>query len=273
MTLRELGQRARAFGDALSERRTFGVAAEMSFWLFCALLPLVFSTVALAVVLAPGGNLAAFFRVVPPETRELVARELGVVLDRNPTPSIPALLLAFWLASSGVHAIFDGFEAQLAATTKWRTKRLKAIAGVVALSTSGVGIAFVWRAIAKVAGAESPALTVVGWVASAAVLYALVAGLYWLGTPKGLRAELPRAPGTLAVVAIFGVASVGYRGYLRAFGDGSTYLAGTAVVVVTLTALYLFSLALLLGLAINQRIAAWRDERAATAELVARAAE
>jgi membrane protein len=266
MTLRELWTRARAVGDSLSERRTFGVAAEMSFWLFCALVPLVFSTITLAAMLAPGGDLASLFRIVPPEARQLVARELSVVLERHTTPSVTAVLLAFWLASSGVHAIFDGFEVQLGVTSKWRTKRLKALAGVAGLSIGALVVALVWREIVKHAG-ETIGLTIAAIVASAAVLYAIVAGLYWLGTPPGAARELPRAPGTLAVVALFGVASVGYRAYLVTFGNGSALLAGTAVVVVTLTALYLFSIALLLGLAINQRVAEWHAHRRTASKL------
>jgi predicted PurR-regulated permease PerM len=87
------------------------------------------------------------------------------------------------------------------------------------------------------------------------VLCGLTAGLYRLGVPTSARIHVGLLPGTLAVVFLIGVLGFGYRTYLATLGDGSVYQAGLSVVVVTLTALFLFSLAMLLGLAINQQIA------------------
>jgi predicted PurR-regulated permease PerM len=87
------------------------------------------------------------------------------------------------------------------------------------------------------------------------VLCGLTAGLYRLGVPRSARHHVVLLPGTLAVVFLIGILGFGYRTYLATLGDGSVYQAGLSVVVVTLTALFLFSLAMLLGLAINQQIA------------------
>jgi uncharacterized BrkB/YihY/UPF0761 family membrane protein len=57
------------------------------------------------------------------------------------------------------------------------------------------------------------------------------------------------------VVFLVGAVGFGYRSYLATVGDGSVYQAGLSVVVITLTALFLFSVALLLGLAVNLEIA------------------
>ncbi|CAN5717749.1 hypothetical protein BH09MYX1_BH09MYX1_00190 [soil metagenome] len=238
---------------AMDERRTFGVAAEMSFWLFCALLPLAFSIVAfVALASGPTVSFSSLFAAVPPETRALVARELQAIAEKNQTPSVVSILIAVWLGSSGIHAVFDGFEAQLGMSTKWLHKRVRALVGCGGLVAGALVVTLLWTFIGKhVSGVP---MTIVGYVASAGVLYLIVAGLYLLGIPRPLRATLPRAPGTVVVIGAVVLVGVGYRTYLYAFGDGSAYQAGLSVIVVTLTAMYLFSVSLLVGLAVNQML-------------------
>lgn len=236
---------------AMNERRSLGVAAEMSFWLFCGLLPLAFSIVAF-VAFASGSRatFASLFAAVPRETRELVAKELATAMGKDSTPSVLSIGFALWLGSSGVHAIFDGFEAQLGTTTTWRAKRWRALVGCLGLAGGATIVTVLWTVIGQRFDGGI-GFTIVGYVASAVVLYLIVAGLYLLGIPHELRAHLPRAPGTIVVIVAVALVAVGYRLYLRVFGDGSAYQAGLSVIVVTLTALYLFSLALLVGLAVN----------------------
>lgn len=238
---------------ALDKRRSLGVAAEMSFWLFCGLLPLAFSTVAfVGLVAGPTMHFSTMFAAVPPETRALVGEQLATLVERHRTPSLVSILVAVWLGSSGIHAIFDGFEAQLDTVTTWRAKRLRALVGCFGLGAGSLGVAALWSFVAHAVGGTW--LIVGGYVASAAVLYLIVAALYLLGIPKPLRSTLPRAPGTVLVVAVVTLVGVGYRVYLGLVGDGSAYQAGLSVVVITLTALYLFSLALLVGLAVNRMV-------------------
>lgn len=246
--------RLKAFLAAIEERRTLGVAAEMSFWLFCSLLPLAYSALAFVVMFDRRSlaSLASLFSAVPDDTRQLVSRELGSVLEHHATPSILTILLGVWLGSSGIHAIFDGFDAQLGVATAWLQKRLRALAGCIGLSVGTAIVAFVLRYLGDVFHGTTKAI--VGILIVAAILYLVVAGLYLLGIPSARRMKLPRAPGTLVVVVVVGLVGVGYNTYLGVFGDGSAFQAGLSVIVTTLIGLYLFSLALLLGLFVNQRL-------------------
>lgn len=273
---RSLKDSVKAIITALDERRTLGVAAEMSFWLFCALLPLAYSAMTLLVFVNREAieSLASLFTAIPDETRRLVARELGSVLDKQGAPSIATALLGIWLGSSGLHAIFDGFDAQLRCTTPWLQKRLRALGGCVALSVGTAIVGFVVRYLGSVL--HGAVATLVGAAIVFAVLYLVVAGLYLLGMPSaGLRPDktpLPRAPGTLVVVIVVGLVAFGYKIYLRVLGDGSAFQAGLSVIVTTLTGLYLFSTALLLGLYVNQRIAEAKADGATTNKVSASAA-
>lgn len=98
----------------------------------------------------------------------------------------------------------------------------------------------------------SPILRV---VVSALVLYLVVAWLYRVGLPEQVRKSMPLWPGTLLVVVTVVVCALGYGAYLSVAGDGSVYLAGLAVTAITMTLLYLFAFALLLGLVVNLALA------------------
>lgn len=244
----------RSFTKTLDERRTLGVAAEMSFWLFCALLPLAYSAMAVIVLIDRKAiaSLASIFSAVPEDTRQLVARELGSVLEKHATPSLATVILGIWLASSGIHAIFDGFDAQLRCATPWLHKRLRALGGCVALSVGTAIVGFVVRYLGTIL--HGVVAMIVGAGVVGGILYLVVAGLYFLGIPSAQQSKLPLAPGTLVVVVVVALVAFGYNLYLRVLGDGSAFQAGLSVIVTTLTGLYLFSVALLLGLYVNQRL-------------------
>ena len=87
-------------------------------------------------------------------------------------------------------------------------------------------------------------------------------GLYWVGLPRAAR---PRVlfPGVFAAVALQIVLGACYVVFIGALGDGSAYLAGLAAVGVTMTAVFIYMLSLLFGLALNLVLAARKRVRAA----------
>ena len=206
---------ARVFGRAawasMDESRIFGVAAEMAFWLFLALVPL-------------------------------------------------AAVAYVWLASSGIHAVFDGFEAQTKVNRGWVHKRLWSLASCLALTAAALALGFGgWVSMTLHLGGS----LVLGVLVSALVLYLVVAWLYRVGLPDEVRRSIPLWPGTLVVVVTSILCALGYGAFLRVAGDGSVYLAGLAVTAVTMTLLYLLAFALLLGLVVNRTLAATKRENAA----------
>ncbi len=249
----------------LSRTRVFGLAAEMAFWLFLSLLPLaaVAGYVAARLALHDWSLAAPLLAAMPADARQIVRAELGRVAAWNGgavTPLAGAFFL--WLASTGVHSIFDGFEAQTGTSRSWHVKRLIALGCCVAFSCACGAVAFLGSTVAWGAGhwressARVPGASLAGGalegLAGMALLYLLIAGLYRAGIPDAARKQMPLAPGTLLVVVLHAALGYGYRAYVATLGDGGTYLAGLAIVGVTMTALYLFSTAVLVGLALNQ---------------------
>lgn len=253
----------------LRRARTLDLAAELAFWLFLSLVPLavVAGLAAARVATERWDLLTPVLSSVPAPTRELIANQVNQVATWNESTLAPASLAIFvWLASSGVHAIFDALEAQAGVSTPWLRKRLLAVLGCVALSVGVaslalLGVGFTW--LGRFGDAYLPPL-LMGWfesslvakliriVTSVLIAYGLVSSLFWIGLPKQARRTRLKAPGTLLVVALWGVISVGYGRYLLIAGTGSAYLAGLAVIGVTMITLYLFSVALLIGAALNQ---------------------
>ncbi len=82
----------------------------------------------------------------------------------------------------------------------------------------------------------------------------LVSGLYAIALPPPVRRAMPLLPGALLATALQVALGLGYALYLGQDGDGGAYYAGLAAVGVTLMALYLFSVALLVGIKLNQML-------------------
>src|SRR5690349_6588919 len=98
----------------IGQARTLGLAAEMAFWLFLALIPLAVVAGLIAAKLAVNdttGTVSAALDSAPAATRELLSHELGAVAAWNGGAVAPTAIIVFlWLASSGVHAVFDAME-------------------------------------------------------------------------------------------------------------------------------------------------------------------
>ena len=264
----------------LDKSRSFGLAAEMAFWMFLSLLPLAAVAGLVTAKLATGSRsaVAPLLDSLPQATRQMVADELGRVAAWNGGKvGVGAGLMFIWLASSGVHSIFDGIELESdAAPRPWWKKRLLGVAtcvalsfGVALLTVLGVGLGWLWRfaggSTSLDALGSSPAGHVVRLAIGAAISFGLVSGLYWIALPPGARKKrAPIAPGALVAVVLQVAVGFGYGFYIQKVGDGGAYQAGLASIGVTLMALYLLSLVLLVGTKVNEMIGEQRS-RASTA--------
>ncbi|MGA7122277.1 MAG: YihY/virulence factor BrkB family protein [Polyangiaceae bacterium] len=264
--------------DGIGRARTLGLAAEMSFWLFFALVPLaaVAGFVAARMATAHVVALSSVLGAVPTEVRELITRQvLSVASLRGGTLAPAAALTFLWLASSGFSAIFEGIEVQTGTSRPWWKRRLLAIAACVAFALGGAVLALLGAGLERlgaVAGgglppwvvgfATGPVARIVRVAVGAVVAVAMLAGLYRLAVPRDDRSNQPLLPGSVAAAAMQASLGWAYGVYVtRLGGSGSAYLAGLAVVGVTLTTLWLFCIALLLGAQLNRAIGDSRGDR------------
>jgi membrane protein len=266
-TLHRIGRVTSLLWAHLGRTRTLGLAAEMSFWLFSSLLPLaaVAAYVAARLALHDWSLVAPILASMPSDAQSVLTGELARVSAWNGGAVTPlAGVLFVWFASTGVHSIFDAFEAQTGASRSWVVKRLIAIGCCAALSCACAAIALLGSAIAwgvHVIAGDHGALAsrLLQGLFGVVLLYALIAGLYRVGLPYAVRREIPLVPGTILVVVLELALGLGYRFYISTLGNGGAYLAGLAVIAVTMTTIYLFSVSILVGLGLSQILGTLRE--------------
>jgi len=254
-----------AFVRQVESSRTTGMAAELAFWLFLSLIPLAaVAGLVLARVAVGSERAPEVLASLPPETRELIQDQLAMVAAWNGgRVAAPAAVVFLWLASGGIHAVFDVLEVKAGVARQWWKKRLIALATCIGLSFGVAVIAFVVtgfdRALALVRGAlpselassESDLHAFGRLAVGLAAAIALVIGLYLVGVPSKVRRNRVVVPGAILAVGIQAILGYGYGFYLSKVGTHSAYQAGLSIIGVTMIALYMFSLALLVGAELN----------------------
>jgi membrane protein len=275
--LRLLVEWAKLIWCGMNRARSLGLAAETAFWLFFSLLPLaaVGGLVLARVTVSRSDLTTTMLGSTPPEVRDLMAAQLGKVAKWNGGEVAPLAAIVFvWLASSGIHSIFDALEAQHGAERPWWKKRLFALGTCVALSVGIAVLALLSTGLGwlfRLAGSDLPHF-LTGWERSwsvavvrilfgALVAFGLIVGLYWVGTPqKGTRPSVI-VPGAVLAVSLEATSGFGYGLYVHFMGTGNAYQAGLGIIGVTMMSLYLFCLALLVGAELNQAISDRRGSR------------
>ncbi len=262
----------KSIAKGVDRARTLGLAAEMSFWLFLALVPLAAVAGLIAARFAVSNRSAAFWSLlaaVPVSVRGLIALQVEQVASWQRGTVAPVAVVTFvWLASSGVHAVLDALEVQSGTSRPWWKKRLIAIAGCVALSAGAALVALLaagFTAVQTLAGSavppvllsaeRGPAGRVFRWLLGLVIAVGLTAGLYRMGIARSARERSATVlPGALLSVGLQTALGWGYGVYVAALGSGGAYQASLAVVGVTLMTLWLFSVALLLGVQLNRLV-------------------
>jgi membrane protein len=250
------------------------MAAEMAFWLFLSLIPLAaVAGLVIAKIAAESADVAALLDTLPPETRDMVHRQLGHVAAWNGgAVGAPAAVVFIWLASGGVNSTFDLLEVKAGVSRPWWKRRLVALGACLCLSVGVAIIAVLASGLRRVVAFLSGAVSMVGFQQDVGLLdsavrlvlglltaVGLVAGLYFSGVPRRARKRVPVLPGALLAVALQALLGYGYVFYLSKVGIKSAYQAGLSIIGVTMIALYLFSIALLVGAELNAMLAKKRQ--------------
>ncbi len=267
------------FIGELERSRTTGMAAEMAFWLFLSLVPLAaVAGLAVAKIAVSSTEVTSLLASLPAETRDLVSRQLNEVAAWNGgSVAAPAALVFIWLGSGGVHAVFDVLEVKAGTSRPWWKKRALALATCVALSIGTALIAVLAAGLSRVvaflrgtipisrfeseAGLTGIVDTLLRFGVGGLTALGLVAGLYLVGVPRTARKRTPVLPGALVAVALQAALGYGYVFYLSKVGARSAYQAGLSIIAVTMIALYLLSVALLVGAELNPMVARRRRAR------------
>jgi membrane protein len=262
----------------MDESNSLGLAAQTAFWLFFSLLPLaaVGGLVLARIAVARVDLTDTLLGSMPAPVRELVTTQLGQVARWNGGAVGPLAAIVFvWLASSGIHSVFDALDVQGRHARPWWKKRLLALGscvvlsiGIAAIALLGTGLGWLFRvtgadlphAFASSSGSVLAGVARIGF--GALLAFGLIAGLYLAGTPRARERRAAVVPGALVAVSIQALGGFAYGLYVHLLGTGNAYQAGLGIVGVTLTSLYLFCVALLAGAELNRAVTDRRPPRA-----------
>jgi membrane protein len=255
---------------SLDRTRVLGLAAETAFWLFLSLVPLaaVAGLVAARVSTSNWSEVVPMLSSLPAATRELVRAAMLDLATRNKgSVGVGSAAVFIWLASTGVHSIFDSLEIGTGTSRPWWKKRLLAIGMCIALpilvallTSLGPGLQGAmgwfgrWIPPLRATGGPTLASRLLTFCVSAGIVLAFVCALYRVGVPPRARRGVRILPGGLFAVALEILFGFAYASFIAKAGDGGAYLAGLAVIGVTMMSLYLFTAALLVGAAVNRRL-------------------
>jgi len=256
----------RGLYDDLDRTRTFGLAAETACWLFLSLVPLLAAAglVAARISTTNWRGVAPVLLSLPDSTRALLQQELEKVARWNGgAVGLTGAVVFIWLASTGVHSVFEAFEVESSAPRSWVKRRFLAIATCAALSIVVAALAVLGPGLERIIEMATPSenafesstiMDIGRGLLSFAIAIGYVSALYWVGIPRPGKRRATLVPGALVAVVLQAAMSFGYAFYLSRFTEQPVYGAGLGLVAATLMALYLFALSLLSGAAVIRRL-------------------
>ncbi len=251
----------RAIGRALTEDDITGRAAQLAYFFFLSIFPLLISLIALTGIVpflrehVRAGVSELTARFLPGSSAGLVERVLGQVMTGSRATKLSiGIVVTVWSGSSGISALIDAMNAQYGVEeSRPYVKRQ----GIAILLSVVAGILFVLAGAIMLISADflgptmAAAWDVFQWpVALALVLLALLVIYHYAPNlkRKGWRWI---TPGAMAGLLLWLGASYGFRVYLRYFNTYGAVYGSLGTVIIAMLWFYISSLAILLGSELN----------------------
>jgi len=247
-----------------------GRAAQLAYYFFFALFPmLIFMVSLLGVVAGSNSNLQEQMmtwlgRALPPDAASVVNKTLQEVMRASGAGKMSlGVLLALWSASAGMTAVmqtlnicYDVKESR--PFWKARSVSLGLTLGVAVLVIAAVAILLYGNAIANWVGGAvhlSAAATwswkILQWPAALAFMLFAFALMYYFAPDVEDQKWYWMTPGSVAGAVIWVVSSIALRIYLHFFNSYSKTYGSLAAVIILLLWFYVTGWAILLGGEIN----------------------
>lgn len=278
LTWKELGKR---LWRQVYEDELLGRSAELGFFFFFSVFPLLLFLTTLLGYLAASGDLRRelfdFVGTISPSTdiTALLQTTLEDIVEKRSRGKLGfGLGVALWVASNGVLAIGRTLNTACGLREKrpWWKRRLVSVAltvVVAVLTATALGLVLaggivVGRLTEGAYGATHAALTV-GWhlvqwplvLLFVAVAFELIYN-YAPAMPREARAWV--TPGTVVALVVWLLASLAFRFYIASFGHYDATYGSLGVIIILLAWFYLTGLAILVGGEINSEIARGIEE-------------
>jgi membrane protein len=252
----------------------FGHSAELAYYFFLALFPALFLLISVFGIVAGQnsqlrGNLLQYLaRMVPPSASQLINQTLDEILRAAGGSKVwLGLLGALWAASNGVTAVMKTLNAvyEQEETRPWFKRRIVIAVGltiaVSILITAALVITLYGEGIAEFVGAQVAlgsaavlAWKIVQWPVMLVMLIVAFALVYYYGPDVRDQKWFWISPGSVIGVALWILASIGFRVYLQFFNSYSKTYGSLGAVIILMLWFYVSGLALLIGGEVNAEI-------------------
>ena len=270
--------------DELSTR-----SASLSYYFLLALFPLFLFLVSLIGVFAGAGSqlqeniVSALGRLAPGSASELVRNVVHQTFKSSSGIKLAAGIFgALWAASGGMSAVVVSLNKiyQVQETRPWWKQKLTIVGLTIALAgliINALVLALYGGKIGEAVfshigagGAFQIAWKVLQWPASFAAMFLSFSLVYYFAPDIEERKWYWVTPGSAAGVALWLLASLGFRLYLHFFNSYSATYGSLGAVVILMLWLYITGLAILIGGEVNwvienedRRTAAFEDKKRA----------
>ncbi|MFT3690500.1 YihY/virulence factor BrkB family protein [Paenirhodobacter sp.] len=251
------------------------IAAGVAFYAMLAVFPGISATIAIWSTFADPAVIQSYMEVaddfIPPEAFDLLNEQVQALLagprDTIGWATIVSVLITLWSARAGVGALIDGLN--VIHGTEHRSTVFGYLFGYV-LTVALVGVMLVALAtvvIVPIAVNFLPFHALTGWLTSglpwAAMLLLLMTALgilyrYGPNTPGARDPVL--SWGSVLAALVWGAASMGLTFYLANFGNYNKVYGSIGAVIALMMWLYVSTISVLLGAALNAEISATRKE-------------
>ena len=269
LTVVELGKRVWA---EMSGDNVWDAAAQLGYYFLLAMFPLLIFLLSL-VALVPntdmvGSLLSTMQSVMPPQAYALVGGEVQRILQSSNGGLLTfGMLGTIWAASSGVVSVIGTLNRayEVEDDRGFFKLRLTAIGLTIALVvllacggaliTTGDAIAGWAAGLLGLDWAARIAGVVLGYALGLGMLFVALELVYYFGPDLEDQKWHWASPGSVAGVALFVLASIGFSLYVRMNDSYSVTYGSIGAVIILMLWLYLLGLAIIVGAEVNSEIA------------------
>ena len=256
--------------DKIGEDELSTRSAALSYYFVGALFPMLLFLLSLLGIFAGAGTqfrdtiIGGLARVVPGSASQLIERVLNQVIRSSSGIKLAAGIVgALWAASGGVAAVVTSLNKiyRTAETRPWWKQKLTVIGLTLALAALIIVALIlvlyggkIGEFLANQVGlgsAFSFAWKILHWPVAFAAMFLSYSIMYYFGPDVVERRWHWVTPGAVAGVALWLVASLGFRVYLRFFDSYSATYGSVGAVIILLLWLYITGFAILVGGEVN----------------------
>lgn len=248
----------------------FGRAAELAYYFFLALFPMLFFVISLFGIVAHNNpefrlQLMNYVRtMLPPDASSLLSKTLEQILQASTGTKLAlGLLGALWSASVGVAAVMEMCNLTYDVRDErpfWKRRGLAILLTMACsiLVIAALALILYGPALADAVFGSNPVVAwtwkIVQWPVAVGFVLATFALVYYFGPDV----EHPRwhwiTPGSALGVLLWLAGSFAFRAYLHYFNSYSATYGSLGAVIIMLTWLYLTGAAVMIGSEVNAEI-------------------